>query len=123
MIACSEAWWSSVLRHCMQSEGDADATEVYLQGTARIMKKPELADVNRMIALFRTFEEKSRLVKILSECLKSNSNGPTVTIGLEKHLPGHAGLGVDSFPLQSTAKGLQAASASSDPRAWSTRRR
>ncbi len=72
----------------LQTEGDAETTEVYLQGTARIMKKPELADVNRMIALFRTFEEKSRLVKILSECLKSNSNGPVVTIGLEKHLPG-----------------------------------
>ncbi|MFB3906359.1 MAG: heat-inducible transcriptional repressor HrcA [Acidobacteriota bacterium] len=72
----------------MQKEGEAEATEVHLQGTVRIMKKPELADVNRMIALFRTFEEKGRLVKILSECLKSNASGPVVTIGLEKHLPG-----------------------------------
>ncbi|RPI20270.1 MAG: heat-inducible transcription repressor HrcA [Acidobacteria bacterium] len=72
----------------MQQDADADATGVYVQGTARIIQRPELADVNRMIALFRTFEEKSRLVKILSECLKANSTGPTVTIGLEKHLPG-----------------------------------
>ena len=66
----------------------APASELYLGGTARIIQKPELADVNRMIALFENFEEKSRLVKILSECLKSTSAGPIVTIGLEKHLPG-----------------------------------
>ncbi|MFQ5928257.1 MAG: heat-inducible transcriptional repressor HrcA [Acidobacteriota bacterium] len=70
----------------MKSEDDQES-EVYLGGTSRIIQKPELADINRMIALFQTFEEKSRLVKIITECLKSNPSGPTVTIGLEKHIP------------------------------------
>ena len=68
--------------------GEDEESEVYLGGTAGIMQKPELADLNRMIALFETFEEKSRLVKIITECLKANSSGPTVRIGLEKHIPG-----------------------------------
>jgi heat-inducible transcriptional repressor len=72
----------------MEEDKDNQGNEVYLGGTVRLMEKPELADVNRMIALFRNFEEKSRLVKILSECLRTSSTGPIVTIGLDKHLPG-----------------------------------
>ncbi len=53
-----------------------------------MIRKPELADIKKMTVLFETFEEKSRLVKIVTECLKANSSGPTVRIGLEKHLPG-----------------------------------
>lgn len=67
---------------------DAPTSEVYLGSATRLIQKPELADVNRMITLFETFEQKSRLVKILSECLKIDCERPTVTIGLEEHLPG-----------------------------------
>lgn len=63
-------------------------SEVYWGTTSRIMQKPELADVNRMIALFQAFEEKGRLLKIITECLRADAGGPTVTIGLGKHLPG-----------------------------------
>ncbi len=63
-------------------------TEVYLGGTTRIIQKPELADINRMIALFQTFEEKGRLVKIITECLKTSSSEPSVRIGLGKDIPG-----------------------------------
>ncbi len=62
--------------------------ELYVGSTSQIIQKPELADVSRMILLFQTFEEKSRLVKILTECLKVDETGPVVTIGLEKHIPG-----------------------------------
>ena len=71
-----------------QDHEDDEESEVYLGGTAHIIQKPELADINRMIALFQTFEEKGRLVKIISECLKTNPSGPTVLIGLEKNIPG-----------------------------------
>ncbi len=64
-----------------------EGADVYLGGAAQIIQKPEMNDINRMIALFETFEEKSRLVKIINECLKSNPEGPTVTIGLEEHIP------------------------------------
>ena len=70
------------------ASGGDDEPAMYLEGAAQIIRKPELADVNRMAALFHTFEKKGRLVRILTECLKSNPSGPTVTIGLEEHLPG-----------------------------------
>ena len=73
----------------VKCEGEEDEeSEVYLGSTASMMRKPELADINKMTVLFETFEEKSRLVKIVTECLKANSSGPTVRIGLEKHIPG-----------------------------------
>ncbi len=65
-----------------------DQSEVYLGGTSRIFQKPELADINRMIELFETFEEKSRLIKIITECLETDEESPTVRIGLEDHIPG-----------------------------------
>lgn len=69
---------------------DAEADEkaqVYVGGADRLLQKPELADIRRMVLLFRTFEEKSVLVKIINECLNENPAGPTVTIGLGKHVP------------------------------------
>ncbi len=83
----------------MREGDDADAeSEVYLGGTARIIDKPELADVNRMMTLFQTFEEKSRLVRILNECVRCDQRRPTVTIGLEKHIPGMMDLALISSP-------------------------
>ena len=67
---------------------EVEETAVYLGGTARIMQKPELADIDRMITLFQTFEEKDRLVKILNKCLKTSSSEPSVRIGLGKEVPG-----------------------------------
>ena len=71
------------------SEDEKDEeSEVYLGGTTRIMQKPELADIDRMIHLFQTFEEKGRLVKIINECLKTRSSTPSVRIGLGQDIPG-----------------------------------
>ncbi len=42
---------------------------VYVQGTGSILSKIDFRDMARMQELFRVFEEKSRLVKILNECL------------------------------------------------------
>jgi heat-inducible transcriptional repressor len=67
---------------------DEEDSEVYLAGTSEIIKKPELLHISHMVVLFQTFEEKSRLVRIITECLKSEGSGTIVTIGLDKHLPG-----------------------------------
>lgn len=45
------------------------AADVYVAGTAHIADQPEFADSAKMKALFSAFEEKSKLVKILNECL------------------------------------------------------
>ncbi len=51
-------------------EGEGSATgEVFVDGASNILTKPDFVDAERMRELFRTFEEKSRLVKILNECV------------------------------------------------------
>jgi heat-inducible transcriptional repressor len=69
-------------------EEEADESQVYLGGTARLLRSLESADIDRLIALLQTFEERKRLVKIITECLRETAHGPSVTIGLEKHIPG-----------------------------------
>ena len=65
------------------SESEAS---VYLDGTSNILVRPEFDDVERMHALFRTFEEKSRLVRILNACIAGD--GIRVLIGHENPDPG-----------------------------------
>jgi heat-inducible transcriptional repressor len=48
---------------------EAGAADVYVDGASNILTKPDFVDVERMRELFRTFEEKSHLVKILNECV------------------------------------------------------
>jgi heat-inducible transcriptional repressor len=48
---------------------EASAGDVYVDGTSNMLTKPDFVDVERMRDLFRTFEEKSRLIKILNECV------------------------------------------------------
>jgi heat-inducible transcriptional repressor len=66
---------------------DATTSDVYIDGASNILTKPDFAaDVERMRELFRTFEEKSRLVRILNECIKldkSMTNSVQVVIGHE----------------------------------------
>lgn len=51
-------------------EGEQSATaDVYVDGTFNILTKPEFANIERLRELFRTLEEKSRLVMILNECI------------------------------------------------------
>jgi heat-inducible transcriptional repressor len=52
-------------------QGEDAAADVYLDGASNILTKPEFASTERIRELFRTFEEKSRLVKILNECVSS----------------------------------------------------
>jgi heat-inducible transcriptional repressor len=58
---------------------EASAGEVYVDGASNILAKPDFVDVERMRELFRTFEEKSRLIKILNECVSRE----------QQMLPGH----------------------------------
>ncbi len=58
---------------------------VSLDGTANILSHPDFDDLERMRALFRTFEEKSRLVQILNACI--SGEGSRVLIGHENPDP------------------------------------
>jgi heat-inducible transcriptional repressor len=58
---------------------------VYLDGASNMLSQPEFEDLERMRALFRTFEEKGRLVRILNACIVGE--GIRVLIGHENPDP------------------------------------
>ena len=65
---------------------DSSAGEVYVDGASNMLTKSDFVDVERMRELFRTFEEKSRLIKILNECVsreQSFRDEVSVVIGRE----------------------------------------
>src|SRR5262245_30893122 len=85
-----KALYDTLLRNaillCERSLQDEDAVaEVYLDGASNILAQPEFASAEGMRELFRTFEEKSRLVKILNECISSQAapSNVNVVIGRE----------------------------------------
>jgi heat-inducible transcriptional repressor len=80
--------------------GEAD---LYLEGTSTLLDAPELTDIDQMRALFKTFEEKGRLVKILNACL--SRDGVRITIGHENPDPDlrQVALVTASIPLDADA--------------------
>jgi heat-inducible transcriptional repressor len=81
----------------LDSNDDAD---VYVDGAATIIDKPDFADTERMRSLFKMFEEKSRLVKIIDQCLlEPVHGGPHVQIGAETRTPWLRDCAVVATPL------------------------
>jgi heat-inducible transcriptional repressor len=55
--------------------------DFYVGGAANLVNQPDFTDIDRIRSIFSAFEEKSRLVKILDECLRQHSL--SVIIGSE----------------------------------------
>jgi len=55
--------------------------EFYIGGTANLVSQPEFTEIEGIRAIFSAFEEKSRLIKILDECMQQQSL--SVIIGSE----------------------------------------
>jgi heat-inducible transcriptional repressor len=69
---------------CSQSLQDGDQPDVFIEGASNIIAKPDFADTERMRALFKMFEEKNRMIKILNECIDSERReAVAVRIGSE----------------------------------------
>lgn len=61
---------NAVLLCELSLEGEeAESGDVYVDGASNILVKPDFTDIERLRQLFRTLEEKTRLVKILNECI------------------------------------------------------
>jgi heat-inducible transcriptional repressor len=71
---------------------ETEGASVYLDGTSNIVGRPEFDDIEKMRALFKTFEEKGRLVKILNECMRGE--GIRILIGHENPDPDLHGVAV-----------------------------
>jgi len=85
-----KALYDSLLQRVIALGGQAfqvpeGGASVYLDGASNILAQPEFEDLERMRALFRTFEEKSRLVRILNACIAGQ--GIRVLIGHENRDP------------------------------------
>lgn len=73
---------------CSQSiESEEDKLgEVYVDGASNILTKRDFTDLNSLRELLRTFEEKSRLMQILNECVSRSDSAKgnvQVVIGTE----------------------------------------
>lgn len=82
---------------CQQGmdETNESVRGVFVDGTSNIIIKFDFADTERMRELFRIFEEKSKLVKLLNECLNTvSTNAVGVRIGNENSIPGLSGCAV-----------------------------
>src|SRR6266849_5701070 len=86
LVREEKALYDIVLRNAMllcesSLQGEDEVTaEVYLDGASNILTKPEFSSAEGIRELFRTFEAKSRLVKILNECVASNSAAGNVRV-------------------------------------------
>jgi heat-inducible transcriptional repressor len=78
------------------SDGPSGVPGVFVEGTSNMITKRDFADTERMRELFRVFEEKSRLVKLLNECVVPLTQPPPVgvRIGAENNLPSLRGCAV-----------------------------
>jgi heat-inducible transcriptional repressor len=61
-----------------------DETDVFIEGRTNIINEPEFGSVSRMVDLFRTFEEKATLVKLLDKCMEPK--GVQIAIGSESQV-------------------------------------
>jgi heat-inducible transcriptional repressor len=70
---------------------NATSSDVYLEGTSRMLNKPEFSsNILRVQQLFATLEEKNRLLDILNACLEGNEL--QIVIGSEARVPDLEGM-------------------------------
>lgn len=67
-----------------RSPKDAE-DKVYIDGTVKILDLPEFKDLSKLRELFRTFTERTAMVRLLDRCL--DEEGVSVAIGTETDIP------------------------------------
>ena len=90
LIKQEKALYDSLLKNVVSVGGLAFAAgrgsaDLYLDGTSNILDKQEFEDADHIRAVFKAFEEKSRLVKIVNACL--SQRGVRIVIGQENPDP------------------------------------
>ncbi|HLC20587.1 MAG TPA: heat-inducible transcriptional repressor HrcA [Candidatus Methylomirabilis sp.] len=78
---------------------EGEEGEVYIGGAANIAHQPEFADVKKMKEIFEAFEEKSKLIKILDQCL--TREGLRIIIGRESEIKEMRELSLIASPYKS----------------------
>ncbi len=90
---CAEkALYDRLLRNAMLLCGSSlvgeelETGDVYVDGASNILDKPDFANIERLRELFRTLEEKTRLVKLLNECLAGRTGADDVRVRIGREL-------------------------------------
>lgn len=65
-------------QRALEDEGEGD---LYIEGKTNLLKFPEFANLEKMRAILETFEEKTKIVKLLDKAL--NAQGIQIFIGAE----------------------------------------
>jgi len=72
---------------CSQSLQEGDQPDVFIEGASNILAKPDFVDSESLHSLFKMLEQKSRIVRILNECIESAEKEPVaVRIGSENRV-------------------------------------
>lgn len=81
------------------AEGRPENDAVFVDGTESLLEKPEFrGDVEALRRMFRAFEEKARLVSLLTDCL--SWNGARVVIGSDSAFTGETQTAVVTAPYR-----------------------
>ena len=95
---------NAILLCDMSLEGqEGENPNIYVDGASNMLTKPDFADIEKMRELFRTFEEKSRLIRILNECISRDSmfsGNVHIVIGREHATPSMQGCTLITAPYQ-----------------------
>ncbi len=90
---CAEkALYDRLLRNAMLLCGSSlvgeelETGDVYVDGASNILIKPDFVNIERLRELFRTLEEKTRLVKLLNECLAGRTAMGDVRVAIGREL-------------------------------------
>jgi heat-inducible transcriptional repressor len=96
MMSHEKAQYDTLLREALAlghaslalEPGSAEASGgVFVDGAANLLSEPEFTSTQRLKALFRTFEEKHELLRVLNSCLEEKTGGVRVLIGSENPSP------------------------------------
>ncbi|HZI92889.1 MAG TPA: heat-inducible transcriptional repressor HrcA [Patescibacteria group bacterium] len=96
MMGQEKALYDSVLRDALtlgkagleyNPAIEAAGSDVFMDGTSNLLSDPVFASFERLRGLFRTFEEKHELLRVLNSCLEQNAQGVRVIIGSENPNP------------------------------------
>jgi heat-inducible transcriptional repressor len=81
------------------AEGRPEGDAVFVDGTESLLEKPEFrGDVEALRRMFRAFEEKARLVSLLTDCL--SWSGARVVIGSDSAFTGETQTAVVTVPYR-----------------------
>jgi len=87
-----------LLGELLSQAGELEAN-VYIEGQANLLNNPEFSDVDRLRQIIKTFEDKSRIVKLLDMAIGSKE-GVHVILGPESQFQEFREIGVVSSPYR-----------------------